>query len=162
PGNYVRRRPGGCRAPAGPPACRPQPGVRRRTAPRLRRRPERAAPPSRTGCRPLPASAGPTPAALLFSLFRPWLGSVLSCRLVRPRRMAAVLAALALAFILAAPAVARQQAPAEPVLSAEGISEYALDNGMRVVLFPDSSKPVTTVNVTYLVGSRHENYGETG
>ena len=26
----------------------------------------------------------------------------------------------------------------------------------------DSSKPTTTVNVTYRVGSRHENYGETG
>ena len=76
--------------------------------------------------------------------------------------MAAVLAALALAFFLAIPAQARQQAPTEPVLSAEGISEYALTNGMRVVLFPDPSKPVTTVNVTYLVGSRHENYGETG
>src|SRR5690606_29393249 len=27
---------------------------------------------------------------------------------------------------------------------------------------PDQSKPTTTVNMTYLVGSRHENYGETG
>ncbi|MGO1718916.1 MAG: M16 family metallopeptidase [Luteimonas sp.] len=86
----------------------------------------------------------------------------MSTRIVRPQRLAAVLAALALALLLAAPAMARQQAPSEPVLSAEGISEYALDNGMQVVLFPDSSKPVTTVNVTYLVGSQHENYGETG
>jgi zinc protease len=31
-----------------------------------------------------------------------------------------------------------------------------------VLLFPDSSRPTVTVNVTYLVGSRHENYGETG
>jgi zinc protease len=31
-----------------------------------------------------------------------------------------------------------------------------------VLLFPDSSRPTITVNVTYLVGSRHENYGETG
>ena len=81
---------------------------------------------------------------------------------IRPQRLAGVLTALALAFLPALPGMARQAAPAEPVLSAEGISEYALDNGMRVVLFPDSSKPVTTVNVTYLVGSRHENYGETG
>ncbi|HET8546833.1 MAG TPA: pitrilysin family protein [Bryobacteraceae bacterium] len=46
--------------------------------------------------------------------------------------------------------------------SVEGITEYRLDNGLRVVLFPDPSKPTTTVNITYLVGSRHENYGETG
>ena len=31
-----------------------------------------------------------------------------------------------------------------------------------VLLFPDASQPKTTVNVTYLVGSRMENYGETG
>ena len=31
-----------------------------------------------------------------------------------------------------------------------------------MLLFPDATKPTTTVNVTYLVGSRHENYGETG
>jgi len=46
--------------------------------------------------------------------------------------------------------------------SVEGITEYELDNGLRVLLFPDQSKPTITVNVTYLVGSRHEGYGETG
>lgn len=45
---------------------------------------------------------------------------------------------------------------------AEGISEFQLDNGLKVLLFPDQSKPTITVNVTYLVGSRHEAYGETG
>ena len=35
-------------------------------------------------------------------------------------------------------------------------------DGLRVVLYPDMSKPTATVNMTYLVGSRHENYGETG
>jgi len=44
----------------------------------------------------------------------------------------------------------------------EGITEYFLPNGLRVLLFPDQSKPTATVNVTYLVGSRHEGYGETG
>ena len=44
----------------------------------------------------------------------------------------------------------------------EGITEYRLDNGLKVLLFPDQSKPTVTVNMTYLVGSRHENYGETG
>jgi len=46
--------------------------------------------------------------------------------------------------------------------SIEGITEYRLANGLKVLLFPDASKPTVTVNVTYLVGSRHENYGETG
>jgi zinc protease len=44
----------------------------------------------------------------------------------------------------------------------EGITEYRLANGLQVLLVPDDSKPTTTVNVTYRVGSRHENYGETG
>jgi zinc protease len=44
----------------------------------------------------------------------------------------------------------------------EGITEYRLSNGLRVLLFPDPSKPTVTVNVTYLVGSRHEGYGESG
>lgn len=46
--------------------------------------------------------------------------------------------------------------------SVEGITEYALANGMRVLLFPDPSQQTITVNITYLVGSRHEGYGETG
>ena len=53
-------------------------------------------------------------------------------------------------------------APPERVISVEGITEYRMANGLRVLLFPDASKPTVTVNVTYLVGSRHENYGETG
>ena len=48
------------------------------------------------------------------------------------------------------------------VASVEGITEYRLANGLRVLLFPDPSKQTTTVNITYLVGSRHEGYGETG
>ena len=46
--------------------------------------------------------------------------------------------------------------------SVEGITEYSLANGLKVLLFPDASKPTVTVNVTYRVGSRNENYGETG
>src|SRR6476659_1222885 len=46
--------------------------------------------------------------------------------------------------------------------SIEGVTEYRLGNGLTVLLFPDASKPTTTVNVTYQVGSMHENYGETG
>jgi zinc protease len=56
----------------------------------------------------------------------------------------------------------RAQASLTPVAAVEGISEYRLENGLRVLLFPDASSPTTTVNITYLVGSRHEAYGETG
>ncbi|HVP00556.1 MAG TPA: pitrilysin family protein [Bryobacteraceae bacterium] len=48
------------------------------------------------------------------------------------------------------------------ITSVEGITEYKLDNGLNVLLFPDNSKPMVTVNITYLVGSRHEGAGETG
>jgi zinc protease len=48
------------------------------------------------------------------------------------------------------------------VASVEGITEYHLDNGMKVLMFPDQSQQTITVNITYLVGSRHEGYGETG
>ncbi|MFM2095138.1 MAG: Protease 3 precursor, partial [Planctomycetota bacterium] len=44
----------------------------------------------------------------------------------------------------------------------EGISEYRLDNGLQLLLFPDPSKPTVTVNMTVFVGSRHEGYGEAG
>ncbi|MCH2212185.1 MAG: insulinase family protein [Fuerstiella sp.] len=49
-----------------------------------------------------------------------------------------------------------------PVRSIEGITEYQLDNGLRVLLLPDVSRPTVTVNLTILVGSRHEGYGEAG
>lgn len=50
----------------------------------------------------------------------------------------------------------------QKVTSVEGITEYAFPNGLHVLLFPDSSQPKITVNVTYRVGSRNEGYGETG
>ena len=54
-------------------------------------------------------------------------------------------------------------AQVEKITSVEGITEYRLQsNGLRILLFPDLSKPTITVNITYLVGSKHENYGETG
>src|SRR5699024_9522290 len=49
-----------------------------------------------------------------------------------------------------------------PIAQVEGVSEYQLENGLRVVLAPEPSKPNITVNMTYLVGARHENYGQTG
>ncbi len=43
-----------------------------------------------------------------------------------------------------------------------GITEYDFPNGLKVLLYPDPARPEITVNITYLVGSRHEGYGETG
>jgi zinc protease len=51
---------------------------------------------------------------------------------------------------------------AQAATAVEGITEYRLANGLQVLLAPDGSKPTTTVNLTVRVGSRHENYGETG
>jgi zinc protease len=50
----------------------------------------------------------------------------------------------------------------QKIASVEGITEYRLPNGLRVLLFPDPTRPKVTVNLTVLVGSRHEGYGETG
>jgi zinc protease len=80
-----------------------------------------------------------------------------------PRGLVASLSLIGLSFVATGPAWSLDlpkgvvQGP-----SVEGITEYRLPNGLKVLLFPDSSRPTVTVNVTYLVGSRHENYGETG
>ena len=49
-----------------------------------------------------------------------------------------------------------------PLRTVEGIVEYKLNNGLTVLLFPDNSAQTVTVNITYLVGSRHEGRGEAG
>jgi zinc protease len=82
----------------------------------------------------------------------------LSVRLVPLR---AALLGLALLLPFAAAALAPPKGATE-VATVEGITEYRLDNGLTVLMFPDSTKPTVTVNITYKVGSRHENYGETG
>src|SRR5436853_6450250 len=56
----------------------------------------------------------------------------------------------------------RAAEPPRKVASVEGVTEYRLANGARVLLFPEASRPTITVNLTVLVGSRHEGYGETG
>jgi len=72
------------------------------------------------------------------------------------RRMTPCLVALLLVPVLRA-----ADAP-EKIASVEGVTEYRLANGVRVLLFPEASRPTITVNMTVLVGSRHEGYGETG
>ena len=98
-------------------------------------------------------------------------------RVVSPWTAAAFSTALLLAGLSGTPVAADAQGtpaaraarpaatalpPLTRVASVEGITEYSLPNGLRVLLFPDPSKPTATVNITYMVGSRHEGYGETG
>jgi zinc protease len=78
--------------------------------------------------------------------------------------MKRALAPLLLIWLLLAPLAALAALPAGvtagPVV--EGVSEFRLANGLKVILYPDQTKPTTTVDVTYKVGSRMEDYGETG
>src|SRR5688572_29361334 len=69
-----------------------------------------------------------------------------------------------IASLLAVQSLAAQTPGATPtkLTSVEGITEYRLANGLQVLLFPDASKPTVTVNMTYMVGSRHEGPGESG
>jgi zinc protease len=67
-----------------------------------------------------------------------------------------VLALVAFGFSQSLPPGVQQKA------SAGGITEYLFPNGLRVLLYPDQANPKVTINMTYLVGSRHEGYGETG
>jgi zinc protease len=71
------------------------------------------------------------------------------------RRLLAVLA-----LVLALPVWAAD-APRK-VTTVEGVTEYRLQNGLRVLLVPDASADTVTVHITYLVGSRQEGYGEKG
>jgi len=66
------------------------------------------------------------------------------------------------ALALAAPVKAPLPQGVSFVRSVEGVDEYRMANGLQVLLYPDRSKPTVTVNITYKVGSRMENYGETG
>src|SRR5437763_16045030 len=68
------------------------------------------------------------------------------------------------ALVGAAHVSAQAAEPSAPrkAASVEGITEYQFDNGLRVLLFPDNSQSKVTVNMTVLVGSRQEGYGETG
>src|SRR5436190_19750302 len=69
---------------------------------------------------------------------------------------------LMLVIILAAARIELDAAAPKKITSVEGITEYQLENGLRILLFPDSSQSKVTVNMTVLVGSRQEGYGETG
>ncbi len=78
------------------------------------------------------------------------------------RRFLCASFALAASFFVQAAVAQSLPAGLTRVQSVEGVTEYRLANGLQLLLIPDDSKPTTTVNMTYRVGSRHENYGETG
>jgi zinc protease len=72
---------------------------------------------------------------------------------------------LVLLLALATAAGGATKAPTalpKKVITIEGVTEYALNNGLKVLLYPDDSSTTTSVNITYKVGSRFESYGETG
>jgi zinc protease len=67
----------------------------------------------------------------------------------------------ALVFLSVA-AAANAAEGTQKVATVEGVTEYRLANGARVVLYPEPSRDSVTVNMTVLVGSRREGYGEAG
>ena len=75
-----------------------------------------------------------------------------------PVLVRAGLAALALTVV----ALGAESPAPKKVARIEGITEYQFDNGLRLLLFPDQSQSKVSVNMTVLVGSRQEGYGETG
>jgi zinc protease len=81
---------------------------------------------------------------------------------VSPYAILFVLAAVAWSLIDSSPVQSAESAVPTKITSIEGITEYHLDNGLKMLLFPDPSKPTVTVNLTLFVGSRHEGYGEAG
>ena len=52
--------------------------------------------------------------------------------------------------------------PAKKTVSIEGITEWQLANGLKLLTLPDPGADTITVHIVYLVGSRHEGYGEKG
>jgi zinc protease len=80
--------------------------------------------------------------------------------MLRPQRRTFFLV-LGIIYSLCPLGIADNKMPTK-VTSVEGITEYALENGLKILLFQDRSQPKVTVNCTIFVGSRHEGYGEAG
>jgi zinc protease len=86
---------------------------------------------------------------------------VLNLTEIANRLLACTFASAIVTGIISMPATTNAQAP-KLITEVEGITEYRYENGVQLLLFPDQSKPQFTVNMTVLVGSRHEGYGESG
>ncbi|MEO8144530.1 MAG: pitrilysin family protein [Betaproteobacteria bacterium] len=50
----------------------------------------------------------------------------------------------------------------QKIVAIEGVTEYRLANGLRILTVPDPGASTVGVHLTYFVGSRHESYGEKG
>ena len=68
---------------------------------------------------------------------------------------------IGLLLLLAAFAGFAAETP-QKIVSIEGVTEYRLANGLRILTVPDPGASTVGVHVTYFVGSRHEGYGEKG
>jgi zinc protease len=88
----------------------------------------------------------------LFLVVFPFLGTALAAEIpAKPQRAAQA----AKKQPLAAEAPKKQ-------LSIEGVTEWRLANGLKLLTLPDPGADTITVHIVYLVGSRHEGYGEKG
>jgi len=71
-------------------------------------------------------------------------------RILQPFLFAVVLC------VFSAIAIANRAQAGKPrkIATVAGITEYRFDNGLRLLLYADGSRPTVTVNMTVLVGSR--------
>ena len=69
--------------------------------------------------------------------------------------------AATLLLLLAVCAAAAAELPKRTV-SIEGVTEWRLASGLKLLTLPDPGADTITVHIVYLVGSRHEGYGEKG
>lgn len=73
-----------------------------------------------------------------------------------------ILTSFSLSLLLLSVKNVQAQTAPKLITTVEGIKEYEMTNGLRVLLMPDESQTNIVVNIVYKVGSRHEGYGETG
>lgn len=69
---------------------------------------------------------------------------------------------ISLVLLLLNNQILQAQSVPKLITTVEGIKEYELKNGLRILLMPDESQTNIAVNIVYKVGSRHEGYGESG
>ncbi len=69
---------------------------------------------------------------------------------------------LACLFFLVCSSILAQPEGIQKIGTLEGITEYKLDNGLRLLLRQDGNQATTTLCIFYRVGSCSESYGQTG
>ena len=73
-----------------------------------------------------------------------------------------VLKAVLLSATVSGTVVTYAQAQQTPkfVSNIEGVKQYTMNNGLKVLLIPDASQSNVIVNIVYNVGSKNEGYGD--